>query len=105
MSTISGTTERSDGVDAVRVGVYASALRCLLTYVVAPALAIALPAAGAAVGSIAGALQALGAAVATAGCVILWQTRHRARVPYTVVTAAVLALALYPLIAALGGGR
>ena len=105
MRSISGTAEQQDGVAAVRVGIYASALRCLVTYVVAPATALSLPIAGAAMGSLAQALQALGAAVATAGCITLWQTRHWARVGYTAVTAAILALALYPLVSAIGGAR
>jgi hypothetical protein len=105
MRSISGTAEPHDGVAAIRIGIYASALRCLVTYVVAPATALSIPVAGAAMGSLAQALQALGAAVATAGCITLWQTRHWARVAYTAVTAAVLALALYPLAAAMGGAQ
>jgi len=84
------------------VGIYASALRCLLTYLVAPATAVWIPVAGATIGSLAHALQALGAAVATAGCVTLWQTKHWARAPYTLITAAILALALAPLAQAFG---
>lgn len=105
MRAISGSAEQHEGVAAVRIGIYASALRCLVTYVVAPATALSVPVAGAAMGSLAQALQALGAAVATAGCVTLWQTRHWARVAYTAVTAAILALALYPLVAVMGGVR
>lgn len=105
MRSISGTAEQHDGVAAIRIGIYASALRCLVTYVVAPATALSIPVAGAAMGSLAQALQALGAAVATAGCITLWQERHWARVAYTVVTSAVLALALYPLVAAMGGAQ
>lgn len=102
MANIENATSQ-DAVEAIRVGIYASALRCLLTYVVAPATAVWIPVAGAAIGSLAQALQALGAAVATAGCITLWQAGHWARVPYALVTAAILALALAPLVHALGG--
>ncbi len=73
--------------EAVRWGVWVSAIRCVLTYLVAPV-----------VGGLAGFWGALGlglqlaAAVAViVGTRTLWRRRHRARVPYTAVAALVLA--------------
>lgn len=70
---------------AVQVGVYVSALRCVLTYVVAPALG----ALGLVLGPFGALLQVLGAITASSGAVRLWRLGHPARYPY-----ALLALAL-----------
>lgn len=70
-----------DARGAVHVGIYASAIRCLLTYVVAPASG----AAGIFMGSIGLMLQLLGSVTAVVGAHRLWVARHRARVPYAAV--------------------
>ncbi|MGL5823449.1 MAG: hypothetical protein ACRCYU_01090 [Nocardioides sp.] len=80
--------------EQVRMGIYISAVRCLLSYLVVPAVS--------ATGALAGllgaggiALQILGAAVCTFGAIQLWQLRHRARYLYGAVTLCVyLATAL-----------
>lgn len=81
---------------AVQVGLYASALRCLLTYVVAPALG----AAGVLLGPVGLLLQVLGAITAGAGARRLWSLGHRARVPYAVLAASVAALTAASLVVA-----
>ena len=74
-----------DAVAAVRVGLWVSAARCVLTYLVAPLLG----AAGVVLGPFGLLLQVAGAITATAGASRLWRTGHRLRTPYVVVAVAV----------------
>lgn len=88
----------ADGArEQVRLGLYVSAVRCLITYLLAPALG----ATGAFAGflGVAGlGLALLGSAISTYGAVRLWRLHHRARFLYAAVTVCVYlvtALALY----------
>ncbi len=78
-----------EAMAAVQVGLYVSALRCLLTYVVAPAAG----AAGVLLGPIGLVLLLLGAVTSTAGARRLWALGHRARIPYVAIALAVWTLA------------
>lgn len=86
--------------EQVRLGLYVSAVRCLITYLLAPALG----ATGAFAGflGVAGlGLALLGSVISTYGAVRLWRLRHRARFLYAAVTLAVYlatALAAYELV-------
>lgn len=86
---------------AVHVGLYVSALRCVLTYVVAPVLGTI----GIVLGPLGTVLQVLGAVTSIAGARRLWQLRHPARLPYAGLAAVVTALAAYSVVATLGGLR
>ncbi|MGL5808995.1 MAG: hypothetical protein ACRCYQ_03520 [Nocardioides sp.] len=75
----------------VRVGIYTSALRCMISYVLIPGMG----AAGALAGllGIAGVgMQIAGAALCTVGAYRLWQRGHRARYAYAAIAAAVYLL-------------
>jgi hypothetical protein len=86
--------------EQVRLGLYVSAVRCLVTYLIAPALG----ATGAFAGflGVAGlGLALLGSVISTYGAVRLWRLRHRARFLYGAVTFCVYlatALAAYELV-------
>lgn len=69
---------------AVWVGLYVSAARCLLTYVVAPAVG----AFGVLFGPLGLVLQVLGTITAISGARRLWALRHRGRMLYGLVAAA-----------------
>ena len=77
-----------EAMAAVQVGLYVSAVRCLLTYVVAPAAG----ALGIFLGPVGVVLLLLGAITSVAGARRLWVLRHRARVPYAVLAASVCVL-------------
>jgi hypothetical protein len=79
---------------AVHVGLWVSATRCLLTYVVAPLAG----AVGIFLGPIGLLLQVLGAITATAGAHRLWTLRSRLRLPYAGLALAVDLLALVALV-------
>lgn len=80
--------------EQVRMGIYVSAIRCLITYVAAPALGAAGVLAGF-LGAAAVVLQILGAVLCTFGAIKLWKLKHRARYLYAGVAVAVyLATAL-----------
>ena len=80
--------------EQVRMGIYVSAIRCLITYVAAPALGTAGVLAGF-LGAAAVVLQILGAVLCTFGAIKLWKLKHRARYLYAGVAVAVyLATAL-----------
>ncbi|MGC4111675.1 MAG: hypothetical protein QM747_14900 [Nocardioides sp.] len=91
---------REAATQAVRVGLWASAARCVLTYVVAPA--------GGLVGLVLGPagllLQVLGAITATAGARRLWYLGHWSRLPYAGLALAVDATTVAVLARALGEG-
>jgi hypothetical protein len=72
----------------VQVGLYVAAVRCLLTYVVAPAAGSV----GMLLGPIGLLLQLLGAITSTAGAMRLWRLGHRARIPYATVATALCVL-------------
>lgn len=74
-----------DARSAVRVGLYVSALRCVLTSVVAPAAGTL----GLVLGPFGLLVQILGAITSTSGALRLWRLGHRAAVPCTVVAIAV----------------
>ena len=80
--------EASEAMAAVQVGLFASAVRCLLAYVVAPAAG----AFGIFLGPLGLVLQLLGAVTSSAGARRLWRLGHRARIPYAAVAIAVCAL-------------
>lgn len=84
----------NDAVSAVRLGIWASATRCVLTYVVAPAAG----ALGLVLGPVGMILQILGSVTAIYGARTLWSLRHRARHVYAVVAAAVTAAAVIAVI-------
>ena len=106
MSTAKTTVEPlsedcADGFDsadearaAVHVGLWVSATRCVLTYVVAPAAGVF----GIFLGPIGLVLQTLGAVTAAAGVWRLWTLKHRARYAYLALTVAVDLLALLTLL-------
>jgi hypothetical protein len=81
----SETARAAEGAhSAVWVGVYVSAARCLLTYVIAPAAG----AIGVVLGPIGLLLQILGTVTAISGAHRLWTLRHRGRIAYAVVAGA-----------------
>lgn len=84
------TPEAAEAVGAVWVGLWVSALRCLLTYVVAPALG----ALGVVLGPVGLALQLLGAVTSTAGALRLRTLGHRARYAYAAIAVAIWAATL-----------
>jgi hypothetical protein len=92
------TTEPDDpsreATAAVHVGLWVSATRCLLTYVVAPLAG----AVGVFLGPIGFLLQVCGAITATAGAHRLWTLRHRMRLPYVALALAVDVLAVVALV-------
>jgi len=98
MSAISvETATPADAIAAVHVGLWVSATRCVLTYVVAPAAG----ALGILLGPVGLVLQLLGAVTATHGARTLWAVGHRARHLYTFVALAVTAAAVPPLVSTL----
>jgi hypothetical protein len=74
--------------EQVRLGIYVSAIRCLVTYLLAPAMGAAGTMADV-IGFAAVALQILGAVLCTMGAIRLWKLHHRARYLYAGVTVAV----------------
>ena len=78
---------------AVHVGLWVSATRCVLTYVVAPAAG----ALGLVLGPVGLLLMLAGAITATAGARRLWILGHRLRLPYGAVALTVDALAVVTL--------
>ncbi|MCZ4498157.1 MAG: hypothetical protein JWQ74_710 [Marmoricola sp.] len=86
-------TPAEEALAAVHVGLWVSATRCILTYVVAPALGTL----GVFLGPIGLVLQVLGAVTASTGAWNLWGLKHRARIPYVLVAAAVDLLAAFAL--------
>jgi hypothetical protein len=87
--------EHAEAVGAVYVGLWTSAVRCLLTYVVAPALG----AVGVALGPVGLVLQLLGAITSTAGARRLWALRHRGRYVYAAVAVAIWTASLLTVLA------
>ena len=85
----------AEAIGAVQVGLYVSAVRCVLTYVVAPAAG----ALGVLLGPIGLVLQILGAITSTAGARRLWILGHRARYAYAAVAGAVVLIAAASLAA------
>jgi hypothetical protein len=79
-----------EAMAAVKVGLYVSAIRCLFTYVIAPAAGTA----GVFLGSVGFVLLVLGAITSTVGARRLWVLDRRARIPYLVVATAVDVLAV-----------
>jgi hypothetical protein len=71
---------------AVWVGLYVSAARCLLTYVVAPVVG----AVGVFLGPLGLLLQVLGTITAVGGARRLWSLRHRGRFVYALVAIALV---------------
>lgn len=92
----SASTEEAthEAVSAVRLGLWVSAARCLLTYVVAPAVG----ALGVVLGPLGLILQLLGTITAISGARRLWRMHHRARYAYAVVAATLTAAGLYTLV-------
>jgi hypothetical protein len=78
---------------AVHVGLWVSATRCVLTYVVAPVAG----AFGLLLGPIGLLLMVCGTITATAGARRLWVLGHGLRIPYAVVAVAVDSLAILTL--------
>jgi uncharacterized membrane protein YczE len=89
-----GSTAPEEALAAVHVGLWVSATRCVLTYVVAPAAG----ALGTLLGPLGLVLQILGAVTATSGARRLWVLRHRARIPYVAVATAVDLLVVLALL-------
>lgn len=71
-------TTGEEALAAIHVGIWVSATRCLLTYVVAPAAG----ALGLLLGPLGLLLQVAGAITASYGARRLWPLQHRLRVPY-----------------------
>ncbi len=88
--SVDDVEEANEGVGAITLGLYISAARCILTYIVAPVLGgfgHALPV----VGQV---LQTLGAVVSIAGAWRLWVVRNRWRYAYAAIAAAVAVVAV-----------
>lgn len=83
-----------DAVAAVQLGIWISATRCLLTYVVAPAAG----AIGIFLGPLGVLLQVLGAITASYGAHNLWALGHRLRYVYALVAIAVTGAAVIALL-------
>ena len=81
-------TPAQEAMAAVQVGLYVSAARCLLTYVVAPVAGTL----GVLLGPIGFVLLLLGAITSAAGARRLWLLEHRARFPYAAIALAACAL-------------
>jgi hypothetical protein len=75
----------TDAISAVHLGIWISATRCVLTYVIAPAAG----AIGIFLGPLGLVLQILGAVTASFGARNLWALGHRARYLYVFVAVAV----------------
>ena len=91
---ISAVDAAREATAAVHVGLWVSATRCLLTYVVAPLVGVI----GVFLGPIGLLLQILGAITATAGAHRLWALRSRLRLPYLGLAVAVDLLAVVALV-------
>lgn len=83
--------------EQVRVGIYISAVRCLITYLLAPALGTA-GAMTSFLGFTGIALQILGAVICTFGAIRLWKLGHRLRYLYAAVAGAVYVVTALTLI-------
>lgn len=81
--TLTDSRDASD-VRAVSLGLWASGLRCIIVYVIAPVVGVFGPFG---VG-LALVVQAAGAMVCVGGARNLWMRRHRARYVYAAVAAA-----------------
>jgi len=77
-------TAADEARSAVWVGLYVSAARCLLTYIVAPVVG----ALGVFLGPLGLLLQVLGTITAVGGARRLWALHHRGRFVYALVAAA-----------------
>lgn len=83
--------------EQIRLGIYVSAVRCLITYLLAPALGTAgtmtsfLGLAGIA-------LQILGAVICTFGAIRLWKLGHRLRYVYAAIAGAVYVVTALTLV-------
>jgi hypothetical protein len=77
----------------VQLGLYASALRCLVTYVLIPLVGTASAIAGF-LGSVGIGLQILGAVLCSLGAHQLWTLGHHMRYAYAVVAIAVYLITL-----------
>jgi hypothetical protein len=84
----------TEAISAVQLGIWISATRCILTYVVAPAAG----AIGIFLGPLGLVLQVLGAITATFGAHSLWALGHRARYLYAFVAIAVTSAAAAVLV-------
>ncbi|MGL5823273.1 MAG: hypothetical protein ACRCYU_00185 [Nocardioides sp.] len=78
------TDATGEAVGHVRIGIYLSAIRCLVSYAVIPMLGAAGVFAGL-LGLAGVGLQITGAVLCTLGAYRLWQLRYRARYVYTAV--------------------
>ncbi|MEN0128846.1 MAG: hypothetical protein AAGC49_05350 [Brevundimonas sp.] len=88
----------TEAMSAVRLGIWVSATRCVLTYVVAPAAG----AIGIFLGPFGLLLQLLAAVTATSGARNLWALGHRLRYVYAFVAVAVDAVTALALVRTLG---
>lgn len=88
-----------EAMAAVQVGLYVAAVRCLLTYIVAPALGSI----GMLLGPVGLGLQLLGAVTSAAGARRLWRLGHRARVPYAAVALTLCVLTAASVLQLAGG--
>ncbi|WP_170131413.1 hypothetical protein [Quadrisphaera granulorum] len=86
---------------AVTLGLYTSAARCLVQYVLAPALGTL----GVLLGPLGLVLQVLGAVVAVSGARRLHRLRHAAWPAYVVVAALVVGVTVWSLLDAVGALR
>jgi hypothetical protein len=83
---------------AVHVGLWVSATRCVLTYVVAPVAG----AIGIFLGPLGLLLQIAGAVTASSGAHRLWSLHHRLRLPYVALALSVDLLAVIALLELIG---
>ncbi|HET6153315.1 MAG TPA: hypothetical protein VFE15_10175 [Marmoricola sp.] len=90
--------QAADAMSAVQLGIWVSATRCVLTYVVAPAVG----ALGLILGPFGLLLQILGAITSTYGARRLWATGHRARYLYAFVATAATAASVLAVAQAAG---
>jgi hypothetical protein len=91
--------EAQRAIAAVRVGLYVSAVRCILTYVVAPALG----ALGLVLGPIGLLLQLLGTLTSISGARRLHRLGHPARRPYAALAGALVLMTTASLLSYLAG--
>lgn len=96
---VSEATPAQEAMAAVQVGLYVSAARCLLTYVVAPVAGTL----GVFLGPIGFVLLLLGAITSAAGARRLWLLRHRARFLYAGIAIAVCALLIVSVVELVDG--
>jgi hypothetical protein len=89
----------SAGLAQVRWGVYLSAARCLVTYLLMPGLGI-VGVVGGVLGFLGTGIQVIGAVLCSVGAYRLWRAQHWARYGYVAVAASVYLVTAVHLVGA-----